>query len=68
MAIGRSFLYYNTTDSYRTGIGFSANSEGAAYDNSTGLGYNADPAAADKVRIGNSSVNSICGQVSFTTL
>jgi hypothetical protein len=61
-------LYSNTTGDLRTGIGYTANSVGAAYDNSTGLGYNADCSAANQVRIGNSGVTSIGGYEPWTDL
>ena len=38
------------------------------YINSTGLGYNADNTASNSVVVGNTSVNSIGGQVGWTTL
>jgi hypothetical protein len=49
-------------------MGNSANSAGTAYDNSTGLGNDGDPNASNKVRVGNTSVTEIGGQVSWSTL
>jgi hypothetical protein len=49
-------------------VGYSANSIGTAYVNSTGLGYNADNTASNSVVVGNTSVTSIGGQVGWTTL
>ena len=54
-----------------TGIGQGANPSGGAgtsYDNTTGLGYTSTCTASDQARIGNSSVNSIGGYASWTTL
>jgi len=61
-------LYNNATGDYNTGIGFSANSVGTAYTNSTGVGYDADNTASNSVKLGNTSVTSIGGQVGWTTL
>jgi trimeric autotransporter adhesin len=66
-AIGYYALYSNTTGDYRTAVGRSANSVGSNYDNSSGLGHNADPSASNRIHVGNTSVTSIRGQVSFTT-
>jgi trimeric autotransporter adhesin len=66
-AIGYFAIYSNTTGNYRTGLGYSANSVGISYDNSTGIGYNADPTSSNRIHVGNTSVTSIRGQVSFTT-
>ncbi|HHZ64575.1 MAG TPA: hypothetical protein EYN51_03605, partial [Flavobacteriales bacterium] len=67
-ANGYYALYSNTTSSNRSALGYSANSLTGAYTNSTGLGYNADCTAANQVRIGNNSVTSIGGYVSWTNL
>ena len=67
-ASGYRALYNNTTGNYNSGIGYSANSVGTTYINSTGLGYNADNTASNSVVVGNTSVNSIGGQVGWTTL
>jgi len=67
-ASGYSSLFYNTTGSYRTGVGRSANYFGNAHENNTGLGYYANPTASNKVRVGNTSVTEIGGQVSWSTL
>ena len=52
----------------RTAVGYFANSTGAVYNNTTGLGYNANCTAANQVRIGNSSVRSIGGYTNWTNL
>ena len=67
-ASGYRALYNNATGNYNSGIGYSSNSVGTAYVNSTGLGYNADNTASNSVVVGNTSVNSIGGQVGWTTL
>jgi len=76
-------MYGNTTGSYNTSIGHStagfivtgsgntflgAYSEANGdFSNSTAIGYNAIVTASNKVRIGNSAVTVIEGQVPFTT-
>jgi trimeric autotransporter adhesin len=67
-ANGYRGLYNNATGDYNTGIGYSANSAGSDFDNSTGVGYNADNTASNSVKLGNTSVTSIGGQVGWTTL
>jgi hypothetical protein len=67
-AIGNSALAQTTTAVYASGVGYSANSVGGAYDNSTGLGHNADATASNMVMVGDASVTSIKGQVSFTAV
>jgi hypothetical protein len=61
-------LYQNISGDYNTGIGYSANSVGTDFNNSTGIGYNADNTASNSVKLGNSNVTSIGGQVGWTTL
>ena len=61
-------LYQNSTGDYNTAIGYSANSLGTDFNNSTGIGYNADNSASNSVKLGNSNVSSIGGQVGWTTL
>ena len=67
-ASGYRALYNNTTGNYNSGFGYSANSVGTIFSNSTGVGYNADNTASNSVVVGNTSVNSIGGQVGWTTL
>ena len=66
-AVGDQALYSNTIGSYRSALGVLANGFDTNRDNNTGVGYNANPTASNQVRIGNTSVTSIGGQVSFTT-
>jgi hypothetical protein len=61
-------LFENTTGDQRTGLGVSANSLGAAYNNSTGVGYNADCTASNQVRVGNAAVTSIGGFANWTNV
>jgi len=67
-AVGYYALHGNTTGNDRTAIGFSANSLPGPFDNSTGLGNNADCTAANQVRIGNNAVSSIGGAVGWTII
>ena len=67
-AYGYSSLYDNKTGSYNTAIGFFANTNGISnFSNTTAIGYSATVDASNKVRIGNTSVTSIGGEVSWTT-
>jgi hypothetical protein len=61
-------LFENTTGNQRTGLGVSANSLGVAFNNSTGVGYNADCTASNQVRVGNAAVTSIGGFANWTNV
>lgn len=63
-AIGASAMYSNS-GSNNTVIGYNA-SIASGVSNATALGYNTTVDASDKVRIGNTTVTVIEGQVSFT--
>ena len=82
-AIGYNTLYSNTTQNYNTAIGchagYYASSDGTfigdyaysypdGYSNVTALGNETRSTASNQVRIGNSSVTSIGGQVGWTSL
>lgn len=67
-ARGVSALSSNTSGYHRTALGYSANNVGNSYNNNTGLGSDADYSASNQVRIGNTDVTSIGGQVGWTTL
>ena len=67
-AMGMLALYNNTTGSNNTAIGTRAFYNGSNYYNSTAIGYNADVTDSNQVRIGNSSVSSIRGYVSWTNV
>ncbi len=66
-AYGYNTLYWNSTGNYNSAFGDYAGSNNN-YDNTTSIGYNATPTASNQVRLGNTSVTSIGGQVSWTTL
>jgi trimeric autotransporter adhesin len=66
-AIGRDALYNNTTQTANTAIGAYSNQSSNVF-NTTAIGYYASITASCQIRIGNSSVTSIGGQVSWTTL
>jgi len=51
-----------------TAVGFSANSDGTYFVNSTGIGYDAEPGASHTVRIGNASVSTIGGFANWTNV
>jgi hypothetical protein len=65
-AIGYHALLNNSTGSYNTGIGDNANVSSGSFTNATAIGYGATVNASNKVRIGNSAVTSIEGQVAFS--
>jgi trimeric autotransporter adhesin len=67
VAVG-SGAYGNASDgTYNTVIGTQATVEYGATTNATAIGYGAHSDASNKVRIGNSAVTVIEGQVPFTT-
>ncbi|KAB2871199.1 MAG: hypothetical protein F9K37_03925 [Bacteroidales bacterium] len=63
---GANSLRYGATGTYNTGVGYFAGN--LYYSNATALGYLSDNTANNQVRIGNSSVTSIGGQVGWSTL
>ena len=65
-AVGYNALSTNTTGSNNTALGYGANVSTAALSNATVIGYNASVNASNKVRIGNSSVTVIEGQVAWS--
>ncbi|MCP4091770.1 MAG: hypothetical protein GY746_18550, partial [Gammaproteobacteria bacterium] len=65
-AIGRGALDANSTGSNNTAIGYDADVSSSALTNATAIGNGATVNASNKVRIGNSSVTVIQGQVDFT--
>ena len=66
-AVGSGAMEYNTTGSSNTGIGAFAGVSSPNLSNATSVGYGATVNASNKVRIGNSAVTVIEGQVPFTT-
>ncbi len=66
-ALGYRAMYSNTTGYYNTVVGAQANVASGALTNATAIGYNAIVDASNKVRIGNTAVVSIGGQVGWTT-
>lgn len=67
-AIGYDALYNNTTGSYNTALGRDADIAYAYLTNATAIGYNALVTADNRVKIGNSAVTHIQGQVAFTSV
>jgi len=66
-ALGERSMLDNTTGSFNTAVGTRANVSANNLTNATAIGYNAVVNASNKVRIGNSAVTVIEGQVPFTT-
>jgi hypothetical protein len=65
-AIGRSTLSGNLSGNYNTAIGYIAGTSANNLTNTTAIGYQASVNVSNKVRIGNTSVTVIEGQVAFT--
>jgi trimeric autotransporter adhesin len=66
-AVGSSALRANTTGSFNTAIGRTANVSADNLSNATAIGFGAVVNASNKIRLGNSSVTVIEGQVPFTS-
>lgn len=66
-ALGFQSLTSNTVGTYNTAVGAFANVGAGNLTNATAIGYGATVTASNKVRIGNSAVTVIEGQVPFTT-
>jgi hypothetical protein len=66
-ANGKGALYSNTTGGGNTALGYGADVSSGSLTNATAIGFVATVDASDKVRIGNTSVTSIGGQVGWTT-
>lgn len=66
VAVGRQSLFNNTTGLYNTAVGYSANFNAINFSNTTALGNDASITSNNSVRIGNTSVTQIAGQVSWT--
>lgn len=65
-ANGLSALYSNTIGSFNTGIGYGANVTLSNISNATAIGSGARVSASNRVRIGNTSVTRIEGQVAWS--
>jgi hypothetical protein len=65
--VGSGAMEYNSTGSSNTGIGGFAGVSTGGLSNATAVGFGATVNASNKVRIGNSAVTVIEGQVPFTT-
>jgi trimeric autotransporter adhesin len=66
-AIGNIALSGNTTGSFNTALGRNANVSTGNLTNATAIGFAAIVNASNKIRLGNSFVTAIEGQVPFTT-
>ncbi len=66
-AVGGSSMTSNTTGSGNTAIGAFSDVTTTSLSNATAIGFNTFVNASNKVRIGNSAVTVIEGQVPFTT-
>jgi hypothetical protein len=66
-ALGLSTLSVNTTGNGNTGLGYNADVSVGNLSNATAIGNGATVNASNKIRLGNSSVTVIEGQVAYTT-
>ena len=64
--LGKSSLLTNTVGSNNTGLGRLADVAGTGFNNATAVGYNAVVSSSDKVRLGNTTVAVVEGQVPYT--
>ncbi|HEY8897609.1 MAG TPA: tail fiber domain-containing protein [Niastella sp.] len=67
VAIGAGALNFVTTGNYNTGIGAGAQVTDGTFTNATAIGCGALADASNKIRLGNSAVTVIEGQVAYTT-
>lgn len=67
-AVGSNALYNNAIGNFNSAVGFNAGPSSNAFNNTTCLGYNATATGSDQVRLGNSNVTSIGGQVGWSQL
>ena len=67
-ANGSYALYFNTTGGGNTAFGYSAGVSLKNLSNSTAIGHYATVSSNNRVRIGNSSISRIGGQVAWTNL
>ena len=67
VAVGVNAMPGNISGNYNTGVGYAADVSTDGLTNATALGNGAVVDASNKVRIGNSAVTVIEGQVPFTT-
>src|SRR4030095_1712563 len=67
-AIGAFALPSNTTGNFNTAIGFAADMSAGNLTNATAIGFEAIVNASNKVRLGNTNVTVIEGQVAFTAV
>jgi hypothetical protein len=67
-ALGSNAGITNTTGSNNTFIGYGADANGTNYSNATAVGNGAIVTATNKIRVGNTAVTQIGGQVAWSTL
>ncbi len=68
VAVGSNSLFNNTTGAYNTALGYNTGPNGSDYVNTTCLGIDATATGSNMVRVGNTFVTSIGGQVGWTAL
>lgn len=66
VAVGSNALLNNTTGSNNTAIGFNAGPTSSGLSNTTAIGYGATVSSSNEIRLGNTSVTTISGQVAWS--
>lgn len=66
VAVGNAALFANTDGTFNTAVGHGAFDSATNYSNSTAIGYNAQPTASNMIRLGNTNITRIEGQVGFS--
>lgn len=66
VAVGNLALYNNTTGSNNTAIGDGAGPVSSGLSNTTAIGYGATVSSSNEIRVGNTSVTAISGQVAWS--
>jgi hypothetical protein len=68
VALGGNALDNNISGSDNTAVGSHAGPPGPGYDNTSAIGHDATPTGSNEIRIGNNSITSIGGIVSWSNL
>lgn len=66
VAIGSNALSSNLTGSNNTAVGFNAGPTSSGLSNTTAIGYGATVSSSNEIRLGNTSVTTISGQVAWS--
>jgi hypothetical protein len=67
-ALGVNALWFNVTGSFNTGLGFGAGSAYSGLSNTTAIGAHTVVSASNTIRLGDTNITSIGGQVGWSSL